>query len=121
MRESHIETHGRVTYQGRRAYLVEASPPLLSESPYTKILSHIDVETCLPLRAEFYNAKGERTKLLTADPARFERIQGIWIARSFRMLSLRDGVESELVVRSIEIDGDVSGEAFAPANLADEF
>jgi hypothetical protein len=121
MRESRVETRGRVTLHGRRAYLVEASPPLPAESPYTKIVSHIDVETCLPLRAEFYDAKGERSKVLTADPARFERIRGIWVARSFRMQSLRDGVESELVVRSIEIDGDVSEDVFAPANLADEF
>ncbi len=121
VRESRVETRGRVRFQGRPAYLVEASPPLSAESPYTKIVSHIDVETCLPLRAEFYDAKGERTKVLTADPARFERIQGIWIARSFRMQSLRDGVESELWVRSIEIDGDVSEDVFAPANLAEEF
>ncbi len=121
VRESRVETRGRVRFQGRRAYLVEASPPQSAESPYTKIVSHIDVETCLPLRAEFYDAKGERTKVLTADPARFERIQGIWIARSFRMQSLRDGVESELWVRSIEIDGDVSEDVFAPANLAEEF
>ncbi len=121
VRESRVETRGRVRFQGRRAYLVEASPPQSAESPYTKIVSHIDVETCLPLRAEFYDAKGERTKVLTADPARFERIQGIWIARSFRMQSLRDGVESELWVRSIEIDGDVPEDVFAPANLAEEF
>ena len=37
------------------------------------------------------------------------------------MQSLRDGVESELWVRSIEIDGDVSEDVFAPANLAEEF
>ncbi len=37
------------------------------------------------------------------------------------MQSLHDGVESELILHSIEFDGDVSEEVFAPANLAEEF
>lgn len=121
VRASRVETRGRSTIAGRPVWLVEAHPPVPEESPYTKIVSHVDVETCLPLQAEFYDAKGERTKRLSSDPASFEKIKGIWIARSFRMQNLRDGVESELRVRSIEFDGEVSEDAFAPANLADEF
>ncbi len=120
VRESRFETLGEVTYRGRSAWLVQAHPPG-DEPSYSKILTHIDMQTCLPLHVEFHDAKGELTKVLDADPERFARVQGIWIARSIRMRSLHDGVESELILHSIEFDGDVSEEAFAPANLAEEF
>jgi hypothetical protein len=121
VRESHVQTRGRVRFRGRDAWLVEANPPVPEGSPYSRIVSRIDVETCLPLEAEFHDSEGARTKVLSADPASFEKIQGVWVARSFRMKDLQDGIESELLVHSIEIDGDVSEALFAPASLADEF
>ncbi len=118
---SHVESLGEVRHEGRRAYRVEAVPPASDAAPYTKISSWIDAETCLPLRVEYYDSTGRLTKVLVAPPNDFERVKGIWIARSITMRSLGDGVESRLDVKSIEIDEDLSDEAFAPANLAEEF
>ncbi len=116
-----VETRGEVRHEGRRAYLVEAVPPASDSTPYTKISSWIDAETCLPLRVEYYDSTGELTKLLIARPKDFERVKGIWIARSITMHSLADGVKSRLDVQSIEIDEALPDEAFTPANLAEEF
>ena len=112
---------GREVMEEGEAYKVELTPKPKAPVAWDRLIEWIRVGDYMPLRAEFYDAKGERTKVFTADPARFERVQGIWMARSVRMQRLRDGVESELWVRSIEIDGDVSEDVFAPANLADEF
>jgi hypothetical protein len=118
---SHVESRGKVFQTDRRAYLVEAEPPAAESMPYTKISSWIDADTCLPLRVEYYDSTGELSKLLVARPQDFEQVKGIWIARAVTMENLADGVTSRLEVKSIEIDEPMPEEAFAPANLADEY
>ena len=118
---SHVRSRGSVRHEGRRAYRVEAEPPAADALPYTKISSWIDAETCLPLRVEYYDSTGALAKVLVARPKDFERVNGIWIARSITMHSLADGVESRLDIESIEIDQALPEKAFAPANLADEY
>jgi outer membrane lipoprotein-sorting protein len=121
IRSSRIETLGEVQCAGRRAYLVEAKPNEGEESTYTQVRSLIDAETCLPLRVEYFDASGELSKRLETDPATFERVKGIWIARSVAMSDLEEGVESVLSIDSIRFDEDIPDRTFTPASLADDY
>ena len=105
----------------RPAYVVTAEPGNASGSPYTEIRSYIDKQTCLPLRVEYRGSGDAPSKILTADPATFERVQGVWIARSVSMTDVESGVASELRIRSIQIDGNVPETWFLPASLASDF
>ncbi len=121
VRSSRIETLGELSTAGRNTYLIEARPDPGVESPYTSVRSLIDAETCLPLRVEYFDASGELSKRLETDPATFEQIKGIWIARKIAMIDLEDGIESVLSIDAIQFDEDVPDRLFTPANLAEDF
>ena len=99
---------------------MEAKPSEGEESTYTQVRSVIDAETCLPLRVEYFDASGELSKRLETDPATFERVKGIWIARSVAMSDLEEGIESVLSIDSIRFDEHVPDRNFTPASLADD-
>jgi len=122
VRDSRVRQAGQVVHRGRKAWLLSAQPAADTPgAPYTKVVTYLDMQTCLPLRVECHDAAGELAKVFTADPARFERVQGIWVARQVSVENLQEGLRSELIVHSISIDTPLPDASFAPASFADEF
>jgi hypothetical protein len=121
VRDARVSVGRDAVISNRPAYVVTAEPRNASGSPYTEIRSYIDKQTCLPLRVEYRGSGAAPSKILTADPATFERVQGVWIARSVSMTDVESGVASELRIRSIQIDGNVPETWFLPASLASDF
>jgi hypothetical protein len=103
--------------EGRAVYQVESRPPLDS-SPYTRVVTSVDREWCVPLRAEFYEAGGtEPRKLLTA-PASFVMKAGkSWVAHRSIVRDLRDETETEILLRSLTEIAALPAVAFSPDDL----
>lgn len=81
---------------GRSAVVIEARPPPEEGSAYTRVVSWIDRETCIPLRTELYERGGRLRKRLVVDPGQVRREGGAWFPRELEMRDLRDETRTRL-------------------------
>ena len=102
---------------GRPTYVIEARPNKEEDSAYERIRSFIDKETCVSLKAEFYERGEQPRKILTADPAKVTRENGVWLAREQRMRDLRDETETLLVVEEVEVGKPIPRKMFSEREL----
>lgn len=111
--------HDAQPIEGRPTKLLELRTQPESEIDYDIVSVRIDLETCLPLRAEF-KSSGEVVKRFTAPTEAITESDGRWYLSEIHMRDLVDNAESELRVRSLkEMDG--SGrEYFDPESFHDQ-
>ena len=89
---------------------------MAAESAYDRIVSHVDQETCVLLRAEMY--QGEKTrKILTAAPERIAKEGSVWVAHEVLMQDLRDETQTRLVVEEMTLEAPNEGIPFTPEDL----
>lgn len=87
---------------GRAVVVIEARPAPGESSPYTRVVSWIDRETCVPLRTELYERGDRLRKLLLADPERVTHEGESWVPRELEMRDLRDETLTRLRLLSFE-------------------
>jgi len=76
---------------GRPVYVVESKPK--TKTDYVRRLSWIDRERWLPLKEEYFDARGEKVRVFTAD--RVEQVGGQWTATARTMKNLQTGHRTE--------------------------
>lgn len=88
------------------------------DSVYSKRVSWIDPATAIPLRIEYYEKGDTPTKrwLLRAK----KRNQGYWTLTDSRMIDLKSGHETRMVVDVALYDQKLPAKLFTPQTLADE-
>jgi hypothetical protein len=102
---------------GRPTYVLTLDPAAESESPYRRIVTYVDHETCLNLKIEFYERGEQPRKVLSADPSSFARSGEYWFARELEMQDLRDGTTSWLKTVKVEHDVTIQDRVFNPTFL----
>lgn len=88
---------------GRSVWVVETLPED-DDARYSRIVTFVDREYCVPLRTEFYDQEGQVRKLLRVDPTRVIREAQSWVARHMVFRDLESGSESILEIEEVEID-----------------
>lgn len=90
-------------HSGRKVWVMEeyAAEP---DARYPRIVTFVDQEYCLPLRAEFYDQEGVIAKLLRVDPARITREAESWMPLELVFTDPQSGNESVLRVDELEVD-----------------
>jgi hypothetical protein len=102
---------------GRAVYQIESRPPL-DRSPYSRVVTQIDKEWCVPLRADFYEAGSqEARKRLTVPPAFVLKVGKSWVAHRSVLRDMRDETESEILLRSVTEIATLPAVAFNPEDL----
>ena len=101
-----------VRIEGRPVYLVETlgSAP----SPYRKVRSFIDQQSCLLLKAELFSDNGEPHKILTADVSTLLEIDPWWLIQSYRMNDQRAGTRTDIWLSDIFIKERLPEALFTP-------
>jgi hypothetical protein len=102
---------------GRKVSVVRLSLPPGEDSPYARVISFIDQESCVPLRTEFYETADKLLKVLTVDPGKIRRTGGIRMAHSMTIEDLKNEVVTELRVVRVQIDPDLPDQMFVPTRL----
>lgn len=102
---------------GRPVYVLEVHPDAEEDSKYDHIHLHIDRETCVVLRSEFYARGDQLRKVLTVDPERVTREDGALIPRHLHMEDLIDESSTDLVVESIEVGASIPDKVFTRKEL----
>lgn len=99
-REVDDETHsllGEGTLDGRPVYRIESRPK--AKADYARRLSWIDRQRNLPLKEEYYDARGELMRTFTADEVR--EVDGHWTVTRRSMRDARSGHRTEVVYREV--------------------
>lgn len=102
---------------GRPVWRVETRPAPEDASAYVKIVSLIDRERCVPLRAELYEREGEMTKLITVPPARVSKEGKGWVPMEIAIEDTDAGTRSALIVKDVELDIDIPDKRFTQQAL----
>jgi hypothetical protein len=100
----------------RDAYVLETRPERKS-SAYERIVSFIDKQTCLLLRADFFERGDEARKLLTVDAASIAEVGGVWYAKQLLMRDLRDETETSMRVEKVEVGVSIPPKMFSQTEL----
>jgi hypothetical protein len=101
----------------RPAYAIDLLPGDAEESAYERIRFFVDEQTCVLVRAEFYERGDRPRKTLTTNPAKISREGDLWMAREVVMRDLRDETETTMVVEEIEVGVSIPRKIFSQAAL----
>jgi hypothetical protein len=98
--------NGAGTLDERAVWVVEARPVEDDPSRYSRTVTFVDRTLCVPLRAEFYDGEGQRTRLLQVDPTLVTREADSWIAREliFHEGEDENGASTTLRIDEVEVD-----------------
>lgn len=102
----------------RPVYVVEVTPGPETASSYSKVVSYIDREYCVPLKTEFFEDSDEPRKIMTIDPTKVLREAHSWIPREVVLRDLDRETETRLVVAEVEVDGEIPDRRFTQSQLA---
>lgn len=100
-----------------RAVFVAELIPASARSAYSRVVSSIDSEYCVPLLTQFIGHDGTTLKELTADPASIARSGDRYVAHRIVMKDLVQQTRTELDVRELELDPPMGDALFAPSSL----
>lgn len=115
-RDVEDETHTLLRSEeigGRPASVIESRPKAVVD--YARRLSWIDREHGLPLREEYYDARGEKVREFTAD--KVEQIGGQWTVTARTMRNLQTGHRTETVFEAVRYDVGLADDLFSERYL----
>ena len=114
--ETHKLGSSETPVEGRPFWLLETTPDQETSS-YERIVSLIDEETCVLLRAEMFESGFTPRKILTANPDSVTREGSTWVARDIMLRDLRDQTQTRLVIDDVDLAVEHVGVPFTPDEL----
>jgi len=102
---------------GRAAYVVESFPAEEDDPEFTKVMTYVDRDTCVVLKAEFYASGDKLRKVFTVDPDSAEIRAGLNVPMKMRMEDRTEGSGTDLVVKSIEVGIEIPDKTFSRKEL----
>lgn len=98
---------------GRTTYRLSMKPTTADQTRYERIDTEVDTQTCVALRAEFYEA-GQLRKRLDADPESLQQADGHWYAADAEMSDVQAGTRTTLKVIGVTSGARLSATLFNP-------
>jgi hypothetical protein len=99
----------------RAAYVVESVPKDPASVDFNRKVSWIDKATRLPLKEEYYDRRGELSRLFTAEE--LTEIQGFWTVTRRVMKNVQTGHWSEAVLADVRYNQKLSPDLFGERAL----
>ena len=99
----------------RSAYVVESVPKDPASVDFSRKVSWIDKATWLPLKEEYYDRRGELSRLFTAEE--LKEIQGFWTITRRVMKNVQTGHWSESVMAEVRYNQKLLPELFTERAL----
>lgn len=102
--------------EGQPVYVLEAVPRD-NQSAYSRVVSYIDQQQCLPLRVEFSGRDGQLAKELTVARASVQHLADRYIPHLVVMRDHRQNSRTEIVVEDVELDTGLHDNLFRASTL----
>jgi hypothetical protein len=96
--------------EGRDAYVVESVPREAGSAEFSRKLSWIDKATSLPLKEEYYDRRGDLTRVFSA--AELKEVQGYWTVVKRVMKNVQTGHWTEVVLADVRYKLGLSPDLF---------
>ena len=97
---------------GKPVYVLESRPEKESGSKYETVVAHFDQQDCILRRVDFFESGGKLRKQLVVDAGSIKPVGSIKAPREFVMTDLRNGTETRLSIRQLELDVPLDDEIF---------
>ena len=97
LEKADVELVGVSDVEGRAAWLLEALPDFEAGSEYTRVLTYVDQDSCLPTQIDLYEANDQLRKRLRAPYEEIRAVGSLHLPHVFVMEDLRR--ETRTVVR----------------------
>lgn len=110
------ETHvlkGEEDLSGRPVYVIESRPTAAAD--YARRVSWIDRERGLPLQEEYFDARGEKVRVFSAD--KVEQVGDHWTVTARTMKNLQTGHRTETVFEQVRYDTGLTDSIFSERYL----
>lgn len=93
------------TLGDRPVDVLRLDPPAGAAARYSRVLAHVDRQSCVVIKAEFHEA-GTLRKELTVAPESLKRADGHWYPSDVLMRDLKEGTRTRLKVTGVSGVGD---------------
>jgi hypothetical protein len=101
---------------GHKTYKVEATPVEQGRSQYKYVFYWVAQDVPVILFAEFYDAQGNKVRVLHA--TRLKRENGVWGARHTEMRTVADGTRTVLTINGVKFNTKPDEKLFTPQGMA---
>lgn len=115
-----VVLRGSGEVSGRPTHILETHLETDAGSPYQRVVSHVDTESCVALRTEFYERGDRPRKVLDIDPGSLIRNGERWIGTRYEMFDAFNETRTTLTVERSEIDPELPDRLFNPRRLGKE-
>ena len=103
---------------GRPVFVIETRPAASARSTYSRIVSHIDQETCVTMRSESFQGNSpEPRKRLECDPEQVRRSGDVWVAHDVVIRDLLDQTETRLLIEDLRVGIEIEDRCFMHSSL----
>ncbi len=99
-------------------FVLEGVPKEDEDSAYERIVQYVEQERCIPLKSEFFEGRGEATKVLSVDPATVRRVKSAWVPSQVQMRNLRENTHTDLVFVKVAVDVEIPDRVFSQRSLS---
>ena len=109
-----------VTYQGRKAFVIEQIPTKARarKTRYAKTLVWVDAQRYVMLKAEMYDKRGKEIRRIIT--GKVEKIKGVWLARSITIMNLVTNRLSNMSLGAIHFGVSIDPELLTKRALTDK-
>ncbi len=103
--------------EGRPVYVIEGLPAHGDASEYSRLVSFVDQETCVPLRLEGYDRRERLLKVFTLPRERVAQQEGRWFPQHVLVVNEQTGTRTTLDIEDVELDARVPDPYFSQSNF----
>lgn len=96
----------------RKVNVIQTAYDAAEESAYKRVVTHVDITTCMPLQIDFYDLEDIAVKQLNVNPETLTEVDGRWQMRNLDMLHLNNETHTEIVVEEVTSDESISSRVF---------
>jgi outer membrane lipoprotein-sorting protein len=113
-----VERQPDATLDGRPVYVLVGRPAADSASAYARVVSHVDRETCVPLKTSFEDPDGRPVKELEVAFSDVTKQGERWFPRKATFRNVANESQTRLTLQKIEFEVEIPDRLFTQGELA---
>ncbi len=114
-----VSLRGEGEVEGRSTHVLESVLDVDAGSPYERVVSHVDAESCVALRTEFFEAGESPRKVLGVEPDTITQDGERYRATRYEMVDNDSETRTTLTVERVEFDLEIDDSVFSPKRLGE--
>lgn len=98
--------------ENQPVYMLEGRPDPKQESPYTRVVNHIDQDSCVPLQVDFFALGDKLRKRLHVRHESLRQVGDRWVIHDMALRDVHNNTRTEIQFEEVEYDSDIASRVF---------